>query len=53
MDKVEIEFDLCEMKMMGELISSLSAPQNDGAAVKFEITRNLRKFLVTIFPTAY
>ena len=53
MDKVEIEFDIKETSELGDLISSLSAPKNDGAAVGFNIERIDTKFVVTIYPSAY
>ena len=53
MEKVEIEYDVKESKELGELIASLSAPNNDGASVKFDIERTDRKLLVSIYPSAY
>lgn len=53
MDKIELEFSIKETKELGELISSLSAPKNAGAAVKFDIERVDRMFMVNIYPSAY
>ena len=53
MDRVIVKFEVTEAKALGEFIASLSAPNNNGSAIKFDVNRDKDIFEVIVYPMAY